>query len=421
MNIDYSMASPNMAHVYGNITSFVTEYMKQLFPDKFKTIHVNTTIAYRNFSRFNNTNKEFIKKRKPMMLIRPRLELDNRDAFLAGTLFTERKTDVVNAREWGNLQEFFVDKEKGLYIKFLMNRLIMDYDISLIFETQMQQLNYLHYFKNRIRQEAPFVVTTNLESMITRDMIVLLSDLADIDMIDGDQIDAPRILEYMNKHSLYPVTYKMKNSTGRDEFFRYHPAGVELTITGLSVDDGQKSGQTTDDYGINFTVRAEFSTAGMYYLFSGKRSIDDKYRYLTHDSELVNSSIFPLFTSKNLFVQHIPEGWQLYMCPTFFIDPTDPKPFVLSVEQIFNNSIQACVDYHKQYNLPFDIFLNVKCLKDNRVMDITRKEYELICEDELSIKIYNWNSSSTYRLLVSVNTGYINNLVSEICDINKEK
>ena len=24
MNMDYSMASPNMAHVYGNVTSFVT-------------------------------------------------------------------------------------------------------------------------------------------------------------------------------------------------------------------------------------------------------------------------------------------------------------------------------------------------------------------------------------------------------------
>ena len=103
MNIDYSMAAPSMAHVYGNVTSFVTEYIKQLFPDQFKTVYVNTTIAYKNFAKFNNSDKEFIKKRKPMLLVKPRLELDTNDAFMDGTLFTKRITDMVNPRDYGNL------------------------------------------------------------------------------------------------------------------------------------------------------------------------------------------------------------------------------------------------------------------------------------------------------------------------------
>lgn len=422
MNIDYSMASPSMAHVYGNVTSFVTEYIKQLFPDKFKTVYVNTTIAYRNFAKFNYTTDEFIKKRKPMLVVRPRVELDNNDAFLSGTLFTTRITDVVNAREWGNLQEFFSDKRKGLYMKFLMNRLTMDFDVSLIFETQMQQINYVHYFKNRIRQNAPFVVTSNLESMISRDMIVLLGELAGIQPVDDDNLNVPRILDYVNRHSMYPITYKMKNSTGRDEFFRYHPAGIEMTITGLSVDDGSKTGQISDNFTINFTVRTEFSTAGLYYLFSGKKEISDKYRYLYTTDELNHGTILPMFTSKNLFDIHVPDGWNLYMCPTFSIEHTDPKPYILSVEQIFNTSLQECANYHKRYNIPFDVFLDIKCLKDNRLMNKERREYEILTVDnELSIKVYNWNPASTYRLLVSVNTSYINDLIARICDIGEEK
>ena len=154
-----------------------------------------------------------------------------------------------------------------------MNRLTMDFDISLIFETQMQQINYVHYLKNRIRQNAPFVVQTNLESMLSRDMVVLLGELAGIKPVDGDDFNIPNILDYMNRHTVYLVTYKMKNSTGRDEFFRYHPAGIEMTLTGLSVDDGSRTGQISDNFTINFTVRTEFSTAGLYYLFSGKREI----------------------------------------------------------------------------------------------------------------------------------------------------
>lgn len=423
MNMDYSMASPNMAHVYGNVTSFVTEYIKQLFPDKFKTVYVNTTIAYRNFSRFNYSTDEFIKKRKPMLLVRPRLELNNNDAFLDGTLFTKRITDVMDARDWGNLQNFFVDKRKGLYIKFLMNRLTMDFDISLVFEMQMQQINYVHYFKNRIRQNAPFIVQTNLESMITRDMIVLLGDLAGIKPVEGDQLNVPAILDYMNRHSTYPVTYKMKNSTGRDEFFRYHPAGIEMTITDLGIDDGSKTGQVSDNFTINFTVRTEFSTAGMYYLFSGKKEIPDKYTHLVDSDEYINyGTIMPMFTSKALFDMHVPDGWNLYTCPTFSIDRTDPRPFILSVEELFNNSLEECSEYHKRFNMPWDVFLDIKCMKDNRLMSKDRREYEVIMhEGKISIKVFNCNSSSTYRLLMSVNTAYINELISRICDIDEEK
>lgn len=423
MNIDYSMASPNMAHVYGNVASFVKEYITQLFPDKFKTVYINTTIAYRDHARFKYNGKEFIKKRKPMLLIRPRLELDNNDAFLAGTLFTERKTDVINAREWGNLQEYIVDKKKGLYIKYLMNRLTMDFDISLVFETQMQQINYVHYFKNRVRQNAPFVVQTNLESMITRDMIVLLGELAGIKPVEGDQLNVPAILDYMNRHGVYPTTYKMKNSTGRDEFFRYHPAGIEMIITGLSVDDGSKSGQVSDNFTINFTVRTEFSTAGLYYLFSGKEQIPDKYRHLVGPDDYENyNTVIPLFTSKNVFDMYVPEGWNLYMCPTFTMSRNDPRPYILSVEQIFNNSLLECLNYHKRFNIPHDVFLNLQCFKDNRMMSVARGEWELIeHEGELSLKLYNCNPASTYRLLVCVNTVYINDLISKICGAEEEK
>lgn len=423
MNIDYSMASPNMAHVYGNVTSFVTEYIKQLFPDKFKTVYVNTTIAYRDFARFNYSTDEFIKKRKPMLLLRPRIELNNNDAFLDGTLFTKRITDVVNARDWGNLQNFFEDKRKGLYIKFLMNRLTIDFDVSLVFETQMQQINYAHYFKNRMRQNAPFVVQTNLESMISRDMIVLLGELAGIKPVEGDQMNIPAILDYMNRHSTYPITYKMKNSTGRDEFFRYHPAGIEMTISDMAIDDGSKSGQVSDNFMINFVVRTEFSTAGLYYLFSGKQEIPDKYRHLVSSDEYINyGTIQPVFTSKSLFDMHVPEGWNMYTCPTFSIDKDDTLPFTLSVEQLFNNSLLECMNYHKRFNLPWEVFLNIKCMKDNRLMNKDRREYELIMNNgELSIRVYNYNYSSTYRLIMSVNTVYINDLISRICDIDEEK
>lgn len=426
MNIDYSMAAPSMAHVYGNVTSFVTEYIKQLFPEnQFRTVYINTTIAYRNFAKFNiNTNREFFKKRKPMLIVKPRLEIDTSDAFLDGTLFTTRITDMVDPREWGNLQDFILDKKNALYIKFLMNRLIMYYDVSLVYETQMRQINHLHYLKNRVRQNAPFNVSTNLESMIGRDMIILLTKLAGIECVNGDEMDVPKIMDYLNRHAVYPVTYKMKDSVGREEFFRYHPANIELTFSNLDIDGGDKTGQITDNFFLNFTVRAEFSTAGMYYLFSGKKAIEDKYKDFGPDSgSSASGVIVPMFTSKGIFDAYVPDGWNVYMCPTFHIDPSDPKPYILDVENnIFNESLKACAEYHRKFNIPMSTFIDLKAIKNNRVMSLERKEYEILWESNpLSIKVYNWNPAATYRLLVSVNTIYINELIGRIFGKDEEK
>ena len=421
--MDYSLASPNTAHTYGNVAAFVTEYVKQLFPDRFKTTYISTTIAYRNFSRFTFTGREFIKKRKPFLLVRPRIETNLDDTFLSNTYFTTRMIDTVNPREWGNLQEFIIDKKRGLYMKFLLNRLVMSFDITLVFDTQLQQINYYNYFRNRIRQNAPFTVSTNLESMLPRDMVILLCKMAGLEAVEGDEMKAPEIIKYLNQHACYPVTYKIKNSTGRDEFFRYYPADIELTFSDLSVDEGSKTNQVSGSFGINFTVRSEFSTAGLYYLFNANEGIDDKYKNLTkyNYSDDKNACIIPSLTIKDIINYKLPDDWNLYMCPMFDISPEDPTPYVLSLEQLFNNSLMACVDYHKAHNIPISTFLHVVAFKDNRLMSKERKEYEILWDDDISIKVYNVNCHSTYRLVIGVNTGYINTLVANLYDIKDEK
>ena len=62
----------------------------------------------------------------------------------------------------------------------------------------------------------------------------------------------------------------MKNASGNDEFFRFYPANIDTMFTGLSIDDGSKKGMIADAHKINFTVSAEFNSAGLYYYFSKK-------------------------------------------------------------------------------------------------------------------------------------------------------
>ena len=113
--MEYALASTSMAHTYGNVTAFITEFVKNIFPKHyFKTTHISSTIAYREFNIFQNSTKEFMKKNKPILLIRPRIELNDQDNFLYGTFLTQRITDNYMDLDFSNLQEFIGDTEKGI-------------------------------------------------------------------------------------------------------------------------------------------------------------------------------------------------------------------------------------------------------------------------------------------------------------------
>ena len=135
---------------YGNIATFVNQWLLDLFPKNyFKTDYINSTIAYRDFATYNNNRKEFIKKQKPMLILRPRIEIDTQDELpINQTYLANRIYDVMNDDiDTGNLQSFFEDRDNKRYIQFLLNSLRITFDVTIVVETLMEQINLVHYFK----------------------------------------------------------------------------------------------------------------------------------------------------------------------------------------------------------------------------------------------------------------------------------
>ncbi len=463
--MNYAMASPSLAHTYGNVTCFMTEWLKGLFPKNyFKTVYVSSTIAYRNFSRFNNTTKEFIKKSKPMLIIKPRIEIDNDEGFLKETYFTTRIVDMADSNDWGNLQDYVEDDLNQRYVKFLMNRLNISFDVSIIVETQMEQINMVHYFKNRIRQGRPMFLNTCLESFVPRDIIALLAKDIAVPIKDDMGYVKP-ILDFLNSNACYPTTYKYKNSTGNDEFFRYHPAAIETVITGLTIDEGSRKGQISDNFQINFTVNCEFSTAGLYYYFTENKKIIDDFIPSYEEDNSNSSQMTPIFTVSNIYDIELPPGWNVYTSPMYTVEGTKSeelefeallntslieainyhrqhgipelppgwnvytspmytvegtKSEELEFEALLNTSLIEAINYHRQHGIPLSVFLSATVMKNNKVMSEENGEYK-IDWDRLVITTYNCNPSSTYRFILNVNTQYINELIKHLLNLDEER
>lgn len=413
--MEFCVAQTSLAHTYGNITCFIANYMKNLFPQNFfKTVHISTAIAYKQFSVFQNSNKEILKKGKPMLIIRPRIEVDDNSVFLYDTPLTTNWHNIYMDTSFTNLQPFVSDKKRGIYIKYLLNRLKMTFDITIITETQMDAINQAHFLKNRLPINYSLFLPTCLESYVPRDLLKVVSEDIGIPMYDENN-SVRNFVEYLNSHSQYPVSYKMKNGTGNDEFFRYYPANVDVTFSGLSVDDINKKGMVSDTCAVNITLTAEFNATGLYYFFTERHKRIDKFIMDMHATR--DDKIIPIFTQDHLYVSKYGTGWNVYTAPMYAVD-NDTRD-VLNIEQVLNNSIISAIKYHIKHGIPMELFCKIEVMKDNRYL-IPLAEYD-VNYNTLELITKNCNVNSSYRLIVHINTEYVNSLVSDIFELTKEK
>ena len=422
----YSMAAASLAHTYGNIATFANSFLLSLFPPNyFKTNYITSTIAYRDFATYNNNRKDFIKKQKPMLIMRPRIEMDVQDELpINQTYLAQRIYDINNDDiETGNLQNFFFDQDNKRQIQFLLNALRITFDVTLVVETQMEQINLAHYFKNRVRQNWEMTQVVGLESYISRDIMYLLAKdagFADV-FTTSEENRIGEFLSYVNNNSMYPVTIKYKNASGRHEFFRYHHSHVNMNITGLSIDDPSKKGMVADECLINFTFRCDFNTAGLYVYLSNNDTVFEEFRNEgLNEGILEFDKIVPVTTPQKYFTNRtMPNGWQVFTTPAFDID-TNEVPYPLDFSVLLNASLTEAVKYHKLHGIPLTTFMDVVVLKGDREMEIERKEY-YIDWDNLTLYVNNCNINAQYRFVLIINTEYLNNLLADIVKFREEK
>lgn len=420
----YSMAAASLAHTYGNIATFANSWLLSLFPPNyFKTNYINSTIAYRDFATYNNNRKEFVKKQKPMILLRPRIEMDIQDELpINQTYLAQRIYDINNDDiETGNLQNFFFDKDNKRQIQFLLNALRINFDVTILVETQMEQINLAHYFKNRVRQNWEITKIVGLESYISRDIMYLLAKDAGFDDVftTSEESRIGEFLSYVNNNSLYPVTLKYKNASGRHEFFRYHHSHVNMAITGLSIDDPSKKGFVADECAINFSLRCDFNTAGLYVYLSNNDTVFEEFEKEGLYEGLDSIKLVNVTTPQVIFNRTLPNGWRIFTTPAFDID-TDERPYPLDFSVLLNTSLNEAVSFHKKHGIPLTTFMGVEVLKNNRTMEEEKNEY-YIDWDNLTLYVNNCVINHEYRFILYVNTEYLNNLLADIVKFREER
>ena len=427
MNI--ATASSSIAHTTGNITFIMVEYLKGLFKNKyFNHIHITSRMPYKEFQiNENRQTDQFIKKVRPILVVRPRIILNNDDIFLSRSRFTRTIEGVAYNRTGGYYQNILRDNKNGVSLNYLMNRIRVELQCTIMVDTQIQQINAFNAILNMHNENQIYKMNTATEVYVPRAFVDAISEISGVPERDSDTGLPRNFLNYLTMNSNRYWTFKEKNSSQKEEFFIYYPITMEYVFTNYSMEDMNKRGDVDHSAEISFILTAEFNTIGTFQLTSEKDDVVEKANAVMHIDSNQAVKIRPFFTVSNLFAETDKNGWKMYYSNIFTLDPDVPRhePDILDLSSIFRDtSLKDILKYHEENGVSNDILFNFiimqnnTMLKDKKLKEDDKIDY-VVELDKQRLLIYNKNYNATYRIVIYINNLYIMSLMNRISDLDK--
>ena len=160
--MNQAVVNSSLAHTVGNVTFQMTEFIKSIFtPNFFRHTHISSRMAYREF-KINENRQEaaFIKKNRPILIIRPHLEI-NDDIFMSGSMFTRLYNGATNySKDYGQFLPLFRDDVNDISLSYFMNRVRVVLQVTMMFDTAYQQINVFNSIHNRFNENQIYWVHT---------------------------------------------------------------------------------------------------------------------------------------------------------------------------------------------------------------------------------------------------------------------
>jgi hypothetical protein len=402
-----AVVSADAAHTYGNALCGLQQFLVSLFPPKtFRSVFIGTSVPKR---QLRSTPAQLVKNTPPMLVMMPRIDYgQDGDRAFGGTLMFERIMDYKYQFKDDTMQPFLKDDVRGYKVEWTLNRWVMNVECMMVFNTLVEQINYMNYFQNAVRINRPFLLSMPMESLIPKSMINQISNITGIPVYD-EKKGVAHFVQYLQSVSTHPITYKMKTSTQNDEFFRYFTPEVVVKFSNPDVNDGVRDGHITRLYEISFTARLEFNGVGLYCLSSPYIKSDHTVM-LPSDPVDPSKAIVTMFTDElNLKKFHVHPGWRILMAPTcrFKIDDNE-VPFGDALDEYVNWGI----DYHLQNGMDPSLFLQIQFRVNSNAIDIPTQW--TVDWQKRKIIVENPDLMYTYRLLFTVHQDYLHNLLKDI-------
>lgn len=393
----------DMAHTVGNVTAIMLQFVLDQFPSEtFKTALPSTKIAHR---QLRHTPKQIRTQPYPICVVNPRVSLSGLDNRLAAGSFATTLWSTASNRfqNRSEMEKLFFDKRNGIEWRGKINRVVMYFDFVLAFRSMTEQLRWASYLINRIPtdENRPFDIDTALEMALPDGFLEETARYAHIPVKAPDG-DVSRFVDYLNMNSVYPVSYRFSSGRHKDAFYAYYLTSLMCSIHDLNYSNVTKIGQTESDCPITFTIRCEFNTIGMFDL-----SVPNPgpFREIPPSTSGISIPIFSdAFNERDFPLLY---GWKILSKPICHMDWGETEVYIGGS---FGQTLNEMIDYHLKNKMNPELFINVH-LRENRSL-ITDGYY--VDWKRRTLVFQTVNYAHTYRLIITINHLYINNLLLDL-------
>lgn len=386
-------------HAIGNVTAVVLQFIVDLFPpNTFATVLPSTRLAHR---QLRHTPKQIRSQPYPMCIVNPRVSLSGIDNRLAaGSIATTLwQTTSIRYQNRSEMERLFFDSRKGIEWRGKINRVVVNFDFVLSFQSMGEQLKWASYLINKIPTDNVFFdIDTALEMAIPDGFLYETARYAGIPVKDEHGSVAP-FVDYLNMNSVYPVSYRFSSGKHKDCFYSYYMTSLLCSISELNYSNVTKANMVESDCPITFTLRCEFNTIGMFDL-----SVPNPgpYRYIEPSSGGITIPIFSdVFNEKDF---PLPYGWKIHSRPIIMLDIDETE---ICFNSVLGYGLEQMLDYHIEHHINPDLFINVMLRENNVLID----DGYYIDWNERKVVFQTVKYQCTYRLIISINQLYINDML----------
>lgn len=364
--IESSMIIPHAAHGYAIGVEYVRDWFLSLFGDTmdkeekkrfFKTIWVNGRHVMDNYKSYSSIS--LIKKAKPMVAFTPvpdmQYDRENIDVYYGNK--------DMYLRKFNHTKSFFKDYVNNIFLGMNVRDLRIGFQIKCRVETLAQQMNLyrkIEMYGNCGRTHYEYITA---DFHIPKEVIMNIAHHAGFEYTVKDGVfklkDQAGFVAYLNKHSKFPITYKMRGMTGNNEYFMRVPnVWVHMNKTNkLDMASGNPQGQTLTDFDIDWDVELTIKVPSFYVYGSAKTAFVDI--PLEEDS----LQHIGLWTLRVLDVPQInSKGWNLYFSTTYEYDESelDLEEVEIDISSFFTEPIiKVMIESNLELNISPEQFLSI--------------------------------------------------------------
>lgn len=405
-----SVILPSQQQAFAVCTEVILQWFLDKYPDKyFNSVYVDGTHSFDEFRKLSRIDQQ-LKRTNPLLAVVPNIDPSYNRNWIDSN--PEIPTMLRRSRFEGT---FFSDVQhnKGLHLQLMFKSIKMNFTFKIRVSTRGQQLDMMEFIKLKHRAGWSETLTRDMDIHVPKEIIKQIAFDNGFEMVEGGEPKYPmEVLNYLNTHSLIPFMYKLRCTTGNNEYFIKVPnCMVHIKSELPTMDDGDRNGMLTSNFNIEFNLEVEMTAPHCYTYYSQK----DEHKFLNPGITINDTTVTIMQAALTTIPQEDRNHWALLTTTEYGVDECDiGKPLDIDFKEIFaGTEIGAILDYTQRIALSPAIFLNFMMFNDSKPLKYTMDWGKMIAHIDEGINV------DRTIIAIYVDMKYVNDTIINSRELDK--